>query len=412
MRRYDILDTPPDGAFDRVCALARRFFQVPIATVTIVDEDRIWFKAAEGLDAAETSRDPGLCASAILDDGAYVVTDGLSDPRTVENSLVHGDPGVRFYAAAPITTTDGYRLGTVNVIGTEPREVTEEEARTLEELAAIVMDELELRLSAIREIQSERERRDHVLVEKRRAETLANTLQQTLSPPMLPQVAGLEVVGHHQPFAREEVGGDFYDVFPLAEGRWGIFLGDVCGKGPEAAALTSLARYALRTAAMLEEDPAAALRDLNTVLLLDQPKELSMCTVAFGHIDRNTDRGFTVSLGVAGHPAPLVVRASGNVEKVMARGPVLGVLPDPAFEVRSVVLEPGDAVALYSDGILDLEHAGGALTEERIAGLLEGASGGSAGELVARLRGVLEGVERPLRDDVAILALSVCEPEL
>ena len=162
VRRYDVLDTPRDGAFDRVCVLLTRFFRVPVASVTIVDEDRIWFKACEGLAVMEIPREPGLCASAIGLDGPYVVTDGRSDPRTALNSLVHGDPGVGFYAAAPITTTDGYRLGTVNVIGTEPREVTGEELQTLEQFAAIVMNELGLRLAAIGEVKREHERRNEL----------------------------------------------------------------------------------------------------------------------------------------------------------------------------------------------------------------------------------------------------------
>jgi len=152
VRRYAILDTPPDGAFDRVCALAARFFGVPFASVTIVDEERIWFKAARGIDASEIPRSPGLCASAIMQDEPYVISDGLADLRTAHNPLVHGELGVRFYAAAPIVTHDGHRLGTVNVIDTKPRTITEGEMQTLRELAAIVMDELELRLAAMRDV--------------------------------------------------------------------------------------------------------------------------------------------------------------------------------------------------------------------------------------------------------------------
>ena len=98
-----------------------------------------------------------------------------------------------------------------------------------------------------------------------RAEELTRTLQRSLSPPSLPKVAGLDVAVHYEPSAPEDVGGDFYDLFPLARGadRLGFFLGDVCGKGPEAAAVTSLARYTMRTAAMLHEAPEAILMDLN-----------------------------------------------------------------------------------------------------------------------------------------------------
>lgn len=148
--RYEILDSPPDGAFDRITRLAARIFDVPIATITIVDKDRIWFKSKHGITAEEITREPGLCASAVLDYEPWVVNDALTDPRTLENELVRGDLGLRFYAGVPLRTGDGYNLGTLNVIDTEPRELTADELETLEELASIVVDELELRLAALR----------------------------------------------------------------------------------------------------------------------------------------------------------------------------------------------------------------------------------------------------------------------
>ena len=150
VRRYDILDTPPDGAFDRITAIAARLFKVPIAIVSIVDEDRIWFKSHHGLDVKQITRDPGLCASAILVDMPWVIENAKTDIRTLANPLVAGEFGLRFYAGAPLRTRDGYGLGTLCVIDKEPRSFSEDEAQTLADLAAIVMDELELRLSAHR----------------------------------------------------------------------------------------------------------------------------------------------------------------------------------------------------------------------------------------------------------------------
>lgn len=159
VRRYDILDTPPDGAFDRVTALAARFCEVPISTISIVDHDRIWFKSASGVEVDEVGRDPGLCASAVMQFDPYVVTDAAVDPRALENPLVRGELGLRFYAGIPLTTSDGHNLGTLNVIDVEPREVTEEQLATLRDLAAIVVDELELRLAARRTVELEAVRR-------------------------------------------------------------------------------------------------------------------------------------------------------------------------------------------------------------------------------------------------------------
>jgi sigma-B regulation protein RsbU (phosphoserine phosphatase) len=175
VRRYAILDTPPDGAFDRVASLAASFFKVPIATVTIVDEHRIWFKAAHGLPGVtEIAREPGLCSSVVMQDGLYLVTDAALDARTARNPLVVGELGVRFYAAAPITTQDGHRLGTVNVIDTKPREITPDQTGILGDLAAIVMDQLELRLAAMRTVSAERRVRQH-------AERAARTLQAAMA---------------------------------------------------------------------------------------------------------------------------------------------------------------------------------------------------------------------------------------
>jgi two-component sensor histidine kinase len=148
VRRYDILDTPPDGAFDRITKVAAGLFDVPIAIVSIVDQDRIWFKSHHGLEATEIPRGPGLCASAILDSKPWVLNDAKYDPRALANPLVAGEFGLRFYAGVPLRSAEGFNLGTLCVIDREPREVAEAEIERLSELAAIVMDELELRLAA------------------------------------------------------------------------------------------------------------------------------------------------------------------------------------------------------------------------------------------------------------------------
>ncbi|MEO6857290.1 MAG: GAF domain-containing sensor histidine kinase [Solirubrobacteraceae bacterium] len=159
VRRYQILDTPPDGAFDRVTQLAARLFGVPISIVSIVDEDRIWFKSRHGIDAVQVGRDPGLCASAILQHEPLVIADASVDPYALANPLVAGDLGLRFYAGAPLTTWDGHNLGTLCVIDKEPRLISDEDAATLEDLAAIVVHELELRLATQAIVDREREQR-------------------------------------------------------------------------------------------------------------------------------------------------------------------------------------------------------------------------------------------------------------
>ncbi|HSO40297.1 MAG TPA: sigma 54-interacting transcriptional regulator, partial [Labilithrix sp.] len=148
LRRYRILDTPPDGAFDQITAVAAALFRVPIAIVSLVDHDRIWFKSRTGLDAQEIGREPGLCASAILSPELYRVGDAKLDARTLTNPLVTGELGLRFYAAAPLRTHDGFNLGTLCVSDREPRELTAAEGEMLTKLASLVMDQMELRLAA------------------------------------------------------------------------------------------------------------------------------------------------------------------------------------------------------------------------------------------------------------------------
>ena len=137
VRRYEILDSPQDGAFDRVTELAARLFSVPISILSIVDEDRIWFKSHHGIDVEQVGRDPGLCASAILQDESLVVADASLDPRALANPLVAGELGLRFYAGAPLRTWDGHSLGTVCVIDKDPREFSDGDVATLEQLAVV-----------------------------------------------------------------------------------------------------------------------------------------------------------------------------------------------------------------------------------------------------------------------------------
>jgi hypothetical protein len=161
--RFAALDAPADGTFDRIARMAAAIFATPIATVSIVDEDRVWFAATQGLDGvSQVGTEPGLCASAVLGEDPYVVTDARTDPRTMNHPLVTGALGLRFYAAAPIVITSEHSLGTVNVIDRRPRDVTEvtgPQITLLTELAGAVADLLDIRLSAIDAVRNERLRR-------------------------------------------------------------------------------------------------------------------------------------------------------------------------------------------------------------------------------------------------------------
>ena len=162
VRRYDILDTPPDGSFDHVTAVAAQVLGLPVAIVSIVDHDRIWFKSHHGLEIEQVGRDAGLCASCILQHGPWIINDAKADLRALANPLVAGEFGARFYLGIPLRTHDGFNLGTLCVIDFVPRVASTQDVSVLTNLAAVVMDDLELRLSArkaISEYQHELARR-------------------------------------------------------------------------------------------------------------------------------------------------------------------------------------------------------------------------------------------------------------
>jgi sigma-B regulation protein RsbU (phosphoserine phosphatase) len=158
VRRYTSLDAPLDGAFQRTARMAAKIFPTPMATVSIVDEDRVWFLATTGLDGVtQIGAEPGLCASAIAGSEPYVVNEAASDPRTAEHPLVVGDLAVRFYAAAPILTSDGHALGTVNVLDVERhRRVTATQTSLLADLADAVAEVMEIRLTTLTTLRTER----------------------------------------------------------------------------------------------------------------------------------------------------------------------------------------------------------------------------------------------------------------
>lgn len=145
VRNYRILDAPPTAMFDRITALAARLLGVPTAVVSIVDTDRVWFLSRHGLgDLTEIGREPGLCATTVLGDQSWIVADAAADPRTLAHPLVAGEFGLRFYAGAPLITSEGHRLGAMSVWDTVPRLLTPSQLAILEEVARLVMDAIDV----------------------------------------------------------------------------------------------------------------------------------------------------------------------------------------------------------------------------------------------------------------------------
>lgn len=148
LHKYDLLDTPPDGSFDKMTKLAAQIFNVPIAIISLVDADRIWFKSHHGIDINQIDKEPGLCASAILSNDIYLVEDAKKDPRSLANPLVTSNFGLQFYAGAPLTTKNGYNLGTFCIIDKRIRFINSDQQSMLMQMASIIVDEIELRLQS------------------------------------------------------------------------------------------------------------------------------------------------------------------------------------------------------------------------------------------------------------------------
>jgi phosphoserine phosphatase RsbU/P len=249
--------------------------------------------------------------------------------------------------------------------------------------------------------------------ERARLQRLAATLQRSLLPPVLTAPPGLEVAGYYHIASLDEVGGDFYDLFPVTEHRWGLFLGDVCGKGAIAATVTSLARYTLRTAAIYDPDPVAVLRTLNTVLIHEYGDDMRYCTVVFGLLTLDDD-GCTVTLAGGGHPSSLLLGADGKAAYLpTAGGQLIGALPDPYIATTTVRLTRGDTLLLYTDGLTEAhtvtitERYGDRYGDDALFEFANALAPAGAADTVTALTALLDSFGQGLDDDTALLALSV-----
>ncbi|ODR00618.1 protein phosphatase [Mycobacterium intermedium] len=445
---------PSETALERIAVLATQIFDVPMATVAIVDRDRIRRVAAHGMNSEvlELARDDGLCASVIRADTPVVVSDALTDTRTARNQFVH-EHGIRFYAGAPIVTRHGHRLGAVAVMSRDARAASAKELEILQNLAAIVMEQLELRLSYLDVLHAEqdlrgaaenardearrdrdsaelirdnaeldrdeaRRDRDQARVDRDDAvrdrgiaehdrdltEEYAAVLQRTLLPPSLPTIDGLALGSYYRAASSRQIGGDFYDVFPLGGDRWGFFLGDVLGHGPEAAVVTSLIRYTLRAAALHHSDLTRGLAELNSVMMGESAPR-RFCTVLFGTIEPHSGGdGFEVRLATGGHPPALLLDpADGSVAEVRPDGGMLvGALDDATFAARGLHLRAGQTLLCYTDGLIEARRGPMPFDEESLAAFAADHAPRGARGLVDDIATLVPKLEP--RDDIAVLA--------
>ncbi|MGW2280734.1 SpoIIE family protein phosphatase [Streptomyces sp. NPDC001770] len=241
---------------------------------------------------------------------------------------------------------------------------------------------------------------------------ISQALQRSLLPPSQPVVPNVEIeVIYRAAGEGNEVGGDFYDVFPIRDGVYGFAIGDVCGTGPEAAAVTGLARHALRLLAREGFGGPAVLERLNAAIL-DEGSRSRFLTLLYGELHPQEDGSALLKVVCAGHPLPLRLRQDGSVQAAAEPQPLLGVIEDLELYEEEVTLAPGDVLLCVTDGITERREGTRMLGDDGLAEVLANCTGLTAGAVAAR---VLRAVERfaaePASDDMAILAMRVPEPQ-
>jgi PAS domain S-box-containing protein len=354
----------------------------PLARSVIVDSmaDGVFILDAFGRVADVNPAGARLLAASRADLIGRALADVL--PRS------HGGPGLPTETAV----FQGEQRHTYDV-RREP--LTDRRGRSAGEL--VVLRDITERARAERKL-------EQLLAERSR---VAAALQASLVPADLAAIPDSELATRYEPAGDgREIGGDFFDVFALNGDTWGVVLGDVSGKGAEAAAVTAQARYTLRTLANPRHRPSHTLRDLNARLLVSTETERH-CTLVYALV-RPVDGGLHVTLSLAGHHPPLVVRADGTVDEVGHLGTVLGLLEDPELHDTGTTLHEGDLICLFTDGLVEARDALELFGTERAAAVLSRLhhlpAEGLATELVSaarRFRG------RELADDLAVLMLRV-----
>jgi GAF domain-containing protein len=236
---------------------------------------------------------------------------------------------------------------------------------------------------------------------------VARALQESLLPPTPPEIPGIDLAARYRAAGEgTEVGGDFYDVFETKSGSWAVVIGDVCGKGAEAAAVTGLARNTIRATAVHEDRPSIVLDQLNRAIL-EQVADGRFCTVCYARI-RPNGQGARVTVCSGGHPLPLVLRVDGTLETAGKPGRLLGVFPETHVSDQVLELAPGDSLILYTDGVTEEVRESVHLGAERLAAAVQAVAGRDA-------NGIADGIEQAVfgsrtgeaRDDVAIVVVRI-----
>ncbi len=408
VRATDLLDTGPEEAFDRLARLAATLLDAPHAFITLVDERRSFWKSAIGIGSSDPAQrqntvEESFCQYVVTSDEALIVDDAANDPRTHANPSIEA-MGVAAWAGVPFRGPKGDVLGSFCVVDRKTRRWSDRDRRILETLSESAGAEIALRAALV----AERAARCEADTTASDAAALARTLQESLLPPHLPAAPGLQIAARYRPAGSGvEVVGDFYDVFQSGREAWNVVIGDVSGKGINAAKMTALAHYTLRAAAMQTDSPSAALFTLNRAMLeqasVSDPRFLTALYLSFSPAPGSV----RMQLCSGGHEPPLLKRRDGETSFVDLRGTLIGALPDPTLVDVALELRTGDQLVLYTDGVIDARRGRERFGSDRLRDVLAATSAATADELAEAIdHAVVEFNDGALPDDIAIVALA------
>lgn len=371
LRHYQILDTDPEQAFDDLTHLASFICGTPMSLVSLIDEDRQWFKSKVGIEGEETPRELAFCAHAIMGRDILEVPDATQDARFASNPSVTVENGIRFYAGSPLVNEAGRALGTLCVVDRVPRELSEEQREALDALSRQVMAQIELRRNLL-DLKSAMDERNRLEDEKairdqeiERDLRFAREFQQSLMPQSYPPVDAhsdaLRLQFHHIYKPALSLGGDFFDVIKLSESRAGVFVADVMGHGARSALITAILRTLLQDTARQTDDPADLLRRMNAHFydIVQGSKQFVFASAFYLVVDAENRVAHYAS---AGHPAPVMAnRNQGTVEfldldpqqTLATTDAALGMERDSTYGGFSRPVEAGDMFFLFTDGVVE-----------------------------------------------------------